>query len=183
MTTKLEAVQTKLEAMRAKRKPVLSKDEQSEAELVAKLETELETERVAVRAEENADICATYAPTKAFTFFDLDPAGVQPAKKTHNGRECTIYTRFVVKAADGDTVRDWQNGPPEHAPKRSSYDNMCTITIRSLVYPQPVTGSGSAEHYLDLMASFDAMGVAPITLSNETLRLGGLNAAAYQAKS
>ena len=183
MAKTLEEVQAELAAMRAKRKPALSKEAQSEAELIAKLEAELEAERVAVRAEENEDIRATYAPTKAFTFFDLDPDGVQPATKMHNGRACTIFTRFVVKAADGDTVRDWQNGPPEHAPKRSSYDNLRNITISCLVFPPPVTGAGSAQHYLDLEASFHAMGVAPITLSNEALRLGGLNAAAYQAKS
>lgn len=183
MTTKIEEAQAKLAAMRARRRPVASKEEQAEAELVAKLEAELEAERVAVRREENEDICKTYASTKAFTFFDLDPDGVQPATKLHNGRECTIYTRFVVRAADGDTVREWQNGPPEHAPKRSSYDNLRNISISCLVYPVPVTGPGSAQHYLDLEASFHAMGVAPITLSNEALRLGGLNAAAYQAKS
>lgn len=183
MSKTIEEMQAELAVMRAKRKPQLSKEQQHEADLVAKLERELEAERVAVRREENEDICATYAPTKAFTFFDLDPDGVQPAKKMHNGRECTIHTRFVVKAANGDTVRDWQNGPPEHVPKRTSYDNLRMITVACLVYPVPVTGAGSAEHYLDLCASFDALGVAPITLSNEALRLGGLNAAAYQAKS
>ena len=172
-----------LAAARAKRKPVPTDAERLEAAEVQRLQSELDAEYRALRLEENEAIRAAYCPNASFAFVDFDPENVHPATMEHGGRTCAIHTRFVVRAADGDTVRRMQNDAAPGQPQRDTYDKLKEVVEACMVYPVQVKGPGSAQHYLDLQASFFRIGGIVTSLAAEALRLGGVAVAAHQAKS
>ena len=172
-----------LAAARAKRKPAPTEAEKLEAAEVKRLQDELAAEYRALRLEENEAIRAKYCPNASFAFVDFDPDNVHPATTTYNGHMCTVYTRFVVRAADGETVRRMQNDAAPGQPQRDTYDKLREVVEACIVYPEPVKGAGSAQHYLDLQASFSRLGGIVTNLAAEALRLGGVAVAAHQAKS
>ena len=184
MSTKSKAeLESELAAARAKRKPVLTEQEKLEAEEVQRLKEELAAEYRALRLEDNDAIRAKYCPDASFAFVDFDPDNAHPATCVHHGHTCTIHTRFVVRAADGDTVRRMQNDAAPGQPQRDTYDKLREVVEACIVYPEPVKGPGSAQHYLDLQASFFRIGGIVTSLAAEALRLGGVAVAAHQAKS
>ena len=172
-----------LAAARAKRKPAPTDAELAEAAEVQRLEAELAAEYRALRLEDNDAIRAKYCPNASFSFVDFDPDNAHPPTMEHNGHTCTVHTRFVVRAADGDTVRRMQNDALPGQPQRDTYDKLKEVVEACIVYPEPVKGPGSAQHYLDLQASFARLGGIVTNLAAEALRLGGVAVAAHQAKS
>jgi hypothetical protein len=183
--TKVELI-AELGGPRQKRRPPISADEQTALDETARLQAELDAEYRALRLEENEDIRAQYCPDASFAFVDFDAANAHSATMEHNGRTCTVHTRFVVKAANGDVVRDMQNdavAKQAGQPVEDQYDKLVKVVYACIEYPKPVKGQGSAQHYLDLQASFFKIGGIVPTLANEALRLGGMAVAAHQAKS
>lgn len=183
-----------LAAARAKRKPVPTEAEAAEAAEVQRLEAELAAEYRAIRQEENVQIVAQYAPTKARQFFDFDPEMVHPATIERNGHTCTLHSRFVVRHANADDMEvfndakqaavDAQKNPAMAAQLASAAESTTTqLGRKCIVYPEPVKGTGSAQHYLDIEASLWYFGGAGMALGNAAAQLGGLHALAHQQKS
>ncbi len=182
-----------LAAAKQRRKPVISEDDQKALDETAKLQAELDAEYRALRLEENEDIRKEHAPTKARAFFDFDENMVHPATIEHNGRKCTLHSRFVVRHANkadnevyDDAKRAAANATDPIAAARASLaadDTMGQLARRCIVYPVRVIGSGSAQYDLDIEASLSYFMYASATLGNAAARLGGLGALEHQAKS
>ena len=181
MKTKAELA-AELAAAKAKRKPALSDAERQERDDIAVAQAELDAEYRALRLEENEDIIATHAPTKARAFFDFD------------GKLCTLHSRFVVRhasKADNEVYDDAKRAATEAksdplAAARASLeadDTAGKLARRCIVYPVRVIGPGSAQYDLDIEASLAYFMYASATLGNAAMRLGGLGALEHQAKS
>ncbi len=189
-----DELQARLDSARARRKPVLSAEQKKERdELIAK-QDELDAEYRALRVEENEDIVAQHAPTKARTFFDFDPDMAHPATIEYSGMMCTLHSRFVVRHANKDDMTVYDDAKraaveaqanPAQAAKlaQAAEDTTGELGRRCIVYPEPVKGPGSAQHFMDIEASLYHFGYASVTLGNAAARLGGLNALERQAKS
>lgn len=186
-----------LATARAKRKPALSDAEKQTRDETVALQAELDAEYRALRIEENEDIIAKYAPTKARAFFDFDPDMAHPATIEHSGMLCTLHSRFVVRHAskvDNEVYDDVKrvaaaaqaNAADPIAAARASLvenDTMYDLAKRCIVYPVRVVGPGSAQHDMDIEASLHYFMYASNTLGNAAARLGGLGALEHQAKS
>ena len=193
MKTKAELA-AELAAAKAKRKPALSDAERQERDDIAVAQAELDAEYRALRLEENEDIIATHAPTKARAFFDFDGDMVHPATIEYNGKLCTLHSRFVVRhasKADNEVYDDAKRAATEAksdplAAARASLeadDTAGKLARRCIVYPVRVIGPGSAQYDLDIEASLAYFMYASATLGNAAMRLGGLGALEHQAKS
>jgi hypothetical protein len=193
MKTKAE-LETELAATRARRKPALTDAQKHEHEEATRLQAELDAEYRALRAEENADIVAKFAPTKAREFFDFDPNMVHPATIEHNGIVCTLHSRFVVRHATADDMEVFDDAKkaaeaaqkdPSRAATLTKAAESTTIHLgrKCIVYPEQIRGNGSAQHYLDIEASLWYFGGAGMALGNAAAQLGGLHALARQQKS
>jgi hypothetical protein len=185
---------TELAAAKAKRKPVLSDAEKKERDEAATLQAELDAEYRALRAEENEDIVAKHAPTKARAFFDFDEDNVHPATVEYSGMTCTLHSRFVVRHANADDMEvfdDAQNAVVEaqKTPSgavdvaRAAESTTKQLGRRCIVYPEQVTREGSAMHDMSIKASLHYFGGAAMALGNAAAQLGGLHALERQAKS
>ena len=193
MTTTSDLIAA-LAAAKAKRKPVLSDDEKLEREKVAALQAELDAEYRALRLEENEDIVAKYAPTKARAFFDFDPDIAHPATIEYGGMVCTLHSRFVVRhanASDMEVFDDAKRAATEAHTNPAMVAAMASaaesttkqLGRRCIVYPEPVKGVGANQHYMDIEASLFHFGGASMALGNAAAQLGGLHALVHQNKS
>lgn len=183
-----------LASARAKRKPALSEEQKKERDEAAALQAQLDAEYRALRQEENAEIIAKHAPTKARAFFDFDEDMAHPATIEYRGMTCTLHSRFVVRHANKDDMAVYNDAKqaaveaqsnPAQAAKlaQAAEDTTGELGRRCIIYPEPVVGAGSAQHYMDIEASLHYFGYAPVTLGNAAARLGGLGALERQAKS
>jgi hypothetical protein len=189
-----EALANELAAARARLKPALTDEQKQEAADVAQQQAELDAVYRQLRTEENEDIVMKYAPTKARAFFDFDPDMAHPATVEYRGMMCTLHSRFVVRHANADDMEvfndakqaavDAQKDPAQAAQLASAAESTTIRLGRScIVYPEPVRGPGSAQHYMDIEASLWYFGGAGMALGNTAAQLGGLHALARQQKS
>jgi hypothetical protein len=188
-------LQATLDALKAKRKPPITAEQMAARAREAELRAEIAAERRALREEENADIIAKYAPAKTRRFFDFDPDGEQPATVEHNGKECALYTRFVVRGANADqlerngdaiTVRGVaKDGTPDvviDTAKMQAVSIECAETC--IVFPTAeAAGVTPEQHKLNIKASLWYLGAARAEVGQAAIKLGGVDAAAHRSKS
>lgn len=193
MKTKAELI-ADLAAAKAKRKPVLSDAEKQERDEATALQAELDAEYRALRVEENEEIIAKHAPTKARAFFDFDPDMVHPATIEYGGMVCTLHSRFVVRHANANDMEVFDDAKkaateahtnPAMVAAMASAAESTTKRLghKCIVYPEPVKGAGANQHYMDIEASLFYFGGASMALGNAAAQLGGLHALVHQNKS
>jgi len=189
------ALQAELESLRAKLRPVPTEEERRAKEAEERLRAEIAAARAALREQENSDIRAKYAPTKARRFFDFDPEQEHPEVIEHNGATCTLYTRFVVRGATADQLDRLSDAitaqPAKNAAEMAMSIDTAKITALtaecgegSVVYPTAATAGVSPEqHVKNVKASLWYLGAARAALGAAARELGEEAAKLHRSKS
>lgn len=191
-----DELKAQLAAAKAKRKPALTPEQLAEKEENARLMAELAAEQAALRAEENEDIVARFAPDASRAFFDFDPNCVHPTWIDYQGQQCRLHSRFVVRAAHASDLEVLEDvaeelakaklagKPLDKATEKRATNTTARMARSCMVYPLESTfGRSPSEHALDIDASLEYFGGAVMVLGNKAGGLGGLDLLVQQQKS
>jgi hypothetical protein len=190
-----EKQKNELAALRAKRKPALTEAEaeaKAEAEALA---SEIEAEKRALRAEENADIVAKHAPNASRAFLDFDPDCLYPAMAELDGKMQMFHTRFVVRGATadmleshGDCITAQIDAQTNEVTPIVDLGKQLSVLSRNaidcIVWPTAAECGVTEEvHKKNLTASLHALGSARVELGKTAIAIGTKGAQARNSKS